>query len=297
MSDLLGMHRAVMRSTRSITEKMVLLAIIDHWSEASPEPWPSVPTLSKLCSSGRTAVLGALAGLERDGVIAVRRVAGGRTGMTCRGLSRRSRRRRNQSARRTGLGLEPVRLADDTSPFGGRDQSAWRTRRIPRRNQPRKPLPCARARPMSQSAPSSCLRTRAKRTGCDRTNGRRRGESRRRMGERQGIRARCQKCSGIRGCAPCWCCLRPGIRWLTSNGSQPMCRRRRGGAAGSAFEGLAAFRSRLLRERWLSGRRPGVWSLQRAWVHRTAKTVGFIGTRCSKTRRLVDMGLKSHARR
>lgn len=32
MSDLLGMHRAVMRSTRSITEKMVLLAIIDHWS-------------------------------------------------------------------------------------------------------------------------------------------------------------------------------------------------------------------------------------------------------------------------
>jgi hypothetical protein len=30
MSDLLGMHRAVMRSTRSIAEKMVLLAIIDQ---------------------------------------------------------------------------------------------------------------------------------------------------------------------------------------------------------------------------------------------------------------------------
>jgi hypothetical protein len=50
MSDLLGMHRAVLRSSRSATEKMVSLAIIDHWSEASPEPWPSVPTLSKLCS-------------------------------------------------------------------------------------------------------------------------------------------------------------------------------------------------------------------------------------------------------
>jgi DNA-binding FadR family transcriptional regulator len=72
MSDLLGMHRAVMRSTRSTTEKIVLLAIIDHWSEASPEPWPSVPTLSKLCSLGRTAVLDALAVLERDGVVAVR---------------------------------------------------------------------------------------------------------------------------------------------------------------------------------------------------------------------------------
>ena len=76
MSDLLGMQRAVLRSTRPTTEKIVLLAIIDHWSEASPEPWPSVPTLATLSSLGRTAVLDALGALERDGVIAVRRVAG-----------------------------------------------------------------------------------------------------------------------------------------------------------------------------------------------------------------------------
>ena len=75
MSDLLGMQRAVLRCTRPTTEKIVLVAIIDHWSEASPEPWPSVPTLATLSSLGRTAVLDALAALERDGVIGVRRVA------------------------------------------------------------------------------------------------------------------------------------------------------------------------------------------------------------------------------
>jgi hypothetical protein len=120
MSDLLGMHRAVMRSTRSTTEKMVLLAIIDHWSEASPEPWPSVPTLSRLCSLGRTAVLDALAGLERDGVIAVRRVAG--------------RPNRYDLSRLVAVLAAPtaaVREADPsgprTSPAGGRHQSVWRT--------------------------------------------------------------------------------------------------------------------------------------------------------------------------
>lgn len=120
MGDLLGMHRAVLRSSRSATEKMVLLAIIDHWSEASPEPWPSVPTLSELCSLGRTAVLEALAGLERDGVIAVRRVAG-----------RPNRYDLTRLVAVVATPTEPVREADRsrprTSPAGGRHQSAWRT--------------------------------------------------------------------------------------------------------------------------------------------------------------------------
>jgi hypothetical protein len=76
MSDLLAMQRAVWRSGRTTTEKIVLLAIIDYYSEASPEPWPSVPTLSKGTSLGRTAVLEAIAGLERDGVLVVRREHG-----------------------------------------------------------------------------------------------------------------------------------------------------------------------------------------------------------------------------
>jgi hypothetical protein len=76
VSDLLGMQRAVWRSTRSTTEKIVLLAIIDHYSDSSPEPWPSVPTIATCASLGRTAVLDALSCLERDGVIVVRRVVG-----------------------------------------------------------------------------------------------------------------------------------------------------------------------------------------------------------------------------
>lgn len=145
MSDFLGMQRAVLRSTRPTTEKVVLLAIIDHWSEASPEPWPSVPTLATLSSLGRTAVLDALAALERDGVIAVRRVAGRPNRYD---LSRMSVaiaapaqpfRQADQSASLPGDDLsgeleakvtEPVREADrsrpQTSPPAGRDQSVWR---------------------------------------------------------------------------------------------------------------------------------------------------------------------------
>lgn len=76
MSDLLGMQRAVWRSARTTTEKIVLLAIIDYYSEASQQPWPSVPTLSTRTSLGRTAVLEAVAALERDGVLVVRREHG-----------------------------------------------------------------------------------------------------------------------------------------------------------------------------------------------------------------------------
>jgi len=76
MIDLLGMQRAVWRSARSTTEKIVLLAIADFYSDRSPEPWPSVPTLAERCSLGRTAALEAIAALERDGVLVVRRVRG-----------------------------------------------------------------------------------------------------------------------------------------------------------------------------------------------------------------------------
>ena len=76
MIDLLGMQRAVWRSARPTTEKIVLLAIADFYSDRSPEPWPSVPTLAERCSLGRTAVLEAIAALERDGVLVVRRVPG-----------------------------------------------------------------------------------------------------------------------------------------------------------------------------------------------------------------------------
>jgi len=76
MSDLLAMQRAVWRAKRSTTEKIVLLAILDHYSDSSPEPWPSVARLAEHCGLGRTAVLDALASLESASVLVVRRVAG-----------------------------------------------------------------------------------------------------------------------------------------------------------------------------------------------------------------------------
>lgn len=76
MSDLLAMQRAVWRSKRSTTEKIVLLAILDHFSDSSPEPWPSVARLAEHCGLGRTAVLDALASLEKANVLVVRRMTG-----------------------------------------------------------------------------------------------------------------------------------------------------------------------------------------------------------------------------
>jgi hypothetical protein len=146
VSDLLGMQRAVWRSTRSTTEKIVLLAIIDHYSDRSPEPWPSVSTLAACASLGRTAVLDALASLERDGVIAVRRVAGRPNRYD---LSQVQARLAAEVAPNHEVAAEPVRDADGsdveeslsaaqpvrdadqsaepTSPPAGRDQSACRT--------------------------------------------------------------------------------------------------------------------------------------------------------------------------
>jgi hypothetical protein len=100
VSDLLGMQRAVWRSGRTTTEKIVLLAIIDYYSESSQQPWPSVPTLSERTSLGRTAVLEAIAALERDGVLAVRREHG---------------RPNRYDLSRVCIALAPVREADQSA--------------------------------------------------------------------------------------------------------------------------------------------------------------------------------------
>jgi hypothetical protein len=146
MSDLLAMQRAVWRSGRTTTEKIVLLAIIDYYSEASPEPWPSVPTLSKGTSLGRTAVLEAIAGLERDGVLVVRREHGrpNRYDLSRLCVALAPGREVDQSATRTtasdvaetadggapkpaGPVHEANPSATQTGPPGEHDQSAMRT--------------------------------------------------------------------------------------------------------------------------------------------------------------------------
>ena len=143
MIDLLGMQRAVWRSARSTTEKIVLLAIADFYSDRSPEPWPSVPTLAECCSLGRTAVLEAIASLERDGVLVVRRVPGRPNRYD---LSRITPVLAKMAMPKVATTHDSIpehavaRLVMETlqwdeanesaaqpSPPGGRDQSAWRT--------------------------------------------------------------------------------------------------------------------------------------------------------------------------
>jgi biotin operon repressor len=155
MIDLLGMQRAVWRSARTTTEKIVLLAIADFYSDRSPEPWPSVPTLAERCSLGRTAVLEAIAALERDGVLVVRRVPGRPnrydlshvTPLLARMATPKvatwhDSRSEHAVARLVMETLQwdddansprrrprrkPVRLTDRASRAGVRDQSAWQT--------------------------------------------------------------------------------------------------------------------------------------------------------------------------
>jgi hypothetical protein len=144
MSDLLGMQRAVWRSKRSTTEKIVLLAILDHYSDSSPEPWPSVARLAEHCGLGRTAVLDALASLDSTGVLVVKRAPGCPNhydlSQLVSALAAELVREADQSANRTSPPSEPSSQAEhaapvrgvdqsaiQTSPPGGPHQSAWRT--------------------------------------------------------------------------------------------------------------------------------------------------------------------------
>ncbi len=137
MIDLLGMQRAVWRSARTTTEKIVLLAIADFYSDRSPEPWPSVPTLAERCSLGRTAVLEAIATLERDGVLVVRPRAG--PSKSLRPFARNPAARPNghakgcdlarphARARRCPPGHGDLAMGRRRQPVRDATRSAWRT--------------------------------------------------------------------------------------------------------------------------------------------------------------------------
>jgi hypothetical protein len=75
--SLLSAQRAVFESALSTTEKVVLLALIDHWSSSSPEPWPSTTRLERWTSLRRRAVLRTIGRLEARGIVSVKRTRGG----------------------------------------------------------------------------------------------------------------------------------------------------------------------------------------------------------------------------
>lgn len=70
------MQRAVFVSGLTSTEKLVLLAIVDHWSQAEPHPWPGVSRLEHWTGFGRRALYTTLRSLERKGALTVMRTPG-----------------------------------------------------------------------------------------------------------------------------------------------------------------------------------------------------------------------------
>ena len=69
MIDLLAAQRRVFESDLRVLEKVVALALLDHWSQESQHPYPSVSRLARWTSLSRHGVLDALKGLkERDAI-------------------------------------------------------------------------------------------------------------------------------------------------------------------------------------------------------------------------------------
>lgn len=65
-TGLLAAQRSVFRADLKSAEKLVLLAMLDHWSANSQRPFPGVSTLARLTSLGRCTVLRAVRALETE---------------------------------------------------------------------------------------------------------------------------------------------------------------------------------------------------------------------------------------
>jgi hypothetical protein len=116
--DLLGAQRATWESALSTVEKIVLLALLDHWSKRESQPWPSVRRLCRWTSLGRTAVIVATKSLRARGVVLL--AIPTQYGQTNR-----------YDLSQVCSGVLPVRVANQsarrTSPPDGPNQSASRT--------------------------------------------------------------------------------------------------------------------------------------------------------------------------
>jgi hypothetical protein len=76
-SGILRAQRAVWRSGLTTIEKVVLLAILDHWSAKGPEPWPALARLEQWTGLGRSTIKRALRGLTQRGALGIRETRGG----------------------------------------------------------------------------------------------------------------------------------------------------------------------------------------------------------------------------
>lgn len=72
----LGALRAVLESELSSKEKLVLIAILNHWSKASPQPFPSADTLARLTSYDERSIRRTIKSLAEKGAMKVIPTAG-----------------------------------------------------------------------------------------------------------------------------------------------------------------------------------------------------------------------------
>ncbi|HET9930834.1 MAG TPA: helix-turn-helix domain-containing protein [Polyangiaceae bacterium] len=113
--DLVAAQRRIFESTLGPLERLVALAILDHWSRAHAKPYPSVARLEAWTGLSRNAVLNAIRGLERAGAIGVTRGFGISSTYDLGPLMRLPVRDVNRFTGGTGSPDEPVHQKDPTS--------------------------------------------------------------------------------------------------------------------------------------------------------------------------------------
>lgn len=149
------------------TPKAVLISLADNANDHG-DCYPSIPTICERTCLGRTAVIDAIKWLEQHDALVANRENGRHTTyrLTPKSYRNPSATRTgeapaNQSAKRTRPPRVPVRQPDDTSPPGGRDQSARRTLTVkePSRNRQKENAP-ARPGDVAEQVWSDWLRHR-----------------------------------------------------------------------------------------------------------------------------------------
>lgn len=128
--DLLAAQRRVWQSSLKTLEKIVALAILDHWSTESPYPFPGIEQLGDWTSLERCSVMRALTGLLQRGALIAGHISGGRFVPEHRSgqsraydvrplMSLAAAPRRQRSRRATGRAEQPV---VESNPTGCREQ-------------------------------------------------------------------------------------------------------------------------------------------------------------------------------
>lgn len=110
--DLMAAKRAVFRSDLRSLEKLVALALLDHWSRASNEPFPGVNRLAEWTSLDRTTVMRSLGQLEARGAIRIAKRNGKSNAYTLGQLERLPVAQRDRSQPPTGGTAPPPPVAE-----------------------------------------------------------------------------------------------------------------------------------------------------------------------------------------